>query len=79
MLKLTVPVAEVEMRNPWNSKNPFMSAWLSSANKIAGSARAQATAQTKRQAASIQTETAKQIVDFWTGKTAAAAPKKKRR
>ena len=50
------------MRNPWTSKNPFMSAWLSSANKIAGSARGQAMAAAKREVATLQSEAAKQMI-----------------
>ena len=65
------------MRNPWTTKNPFMSVWLSSANKVMGSARGQASAEAKRQVAALQAEAARQVVDFWTGK--AATPKPKRR
>jgi hypothetical protein len=36
------------MSNPWLKKNPFMSLWLSGANKVAGSARAQVAAEAKR-------------------------------
>jgi len=32
------------MSNPWLKKNPFMSLWLSTANRMAGSLRGQATA-----------------------------------
>jgi hypothetical protein len=67
------------MRNPWTTKNPFMSIWLSSANKVAGSARGHATAAVKREAASIQTQAAKQVLDFWTGKTAATPTRKRRK
>lgn len=67
------------MRNPWLAKNPFMSAWLSSANRIAGSARGQATAAAKREASSIQSAATQQMVDFWTGKTAAKAASPTRR
>lgn len=67
------------MGNPWTKKNPFMSIWLSSANSVMGSARAQATAATKRQVAAAQADAAKQIVDFWSGKAAAPRPKKKSR
>lgn len=66
------------MRNPWTTKNPFMSVWLSSANKVAGSARGQATAAVKRQVASVQSEAAKQVIDFWSGKTA-PGPSRKRK
>ena len=37
------------MANPWLKKNPFMSMWLSTANRVAGTLRGQATAQAKRQ------------------------------
>ena len=36
------------MTNPWLKKNPFMSMWLCTANRVAGSMRGQATAQAKR-------------------------------
>jgi lytic murein transglycosylase len=70
----------LDMRNPWTTKNPFMSAWLSAANRVAGSARGQATAAAKRQVATVQAEAAKQVVDFWSGKkpTASAPGKRKR-
>jgi hypothetical protein len=57
------------MRNPWTTKNPFMSMWLSSANRVAGSARGQAAAAVARQTKAVQAEAAKQMIDFWTGKT----------
>jgi hypothetical protein len=65
------------MRNPFLAKNPFMSAWLSSANKIAGSARGQATAATKRQVASVQADAARQVLEFWTGKPGSPPKKSK--
>ena len=37
------------MANPWLKKNPFMSMWLSTANRVAGSLRGQTTAQARRQ------------------------------
>jgi len=68
-----------DMRNPWTTKNPFMSIWLSSANKVAGSARGQATAAAKRQISTMQAEAARQVIDFWSGKGAASsAPRKKK-
>jgi len=67
------------MRNPWTAKNPFMSAWLSAANRVAGSARGQAAAAAKRQVTTMQTEATKQMIDFWSGNTAPkATPSKKR-
>lgn len=67
------------MRNPWTAKNPFMSVWLSSANKVMGSARGQAAAAAKRQVASVQAETTRQMLDFWSGKAALPAARKKKR
>jgi hypothetical protein len=59
------------MRNPWTTKNPFMSLWLSAANRVAGSARGQAAAAVKRQ-------TAKQMADFWSPPAVARKKKKVR-
>ena len=73
------------MKNPWTSKNPFMSMWLSGANKVAGTARGHATAAVKREATKATKTAARkattagtnQMLDFWSaalGKT----PKKRR-
>ncbi len=67
------------MANPWTKKNPFMSMWLSSANSMMGSARAQATAETKRTVAAAQADTARQIIDFWSGKPGLTAKRSKKR
>lgn len=57
-------------------KNPFMSMFLSGANKIAGSARAHATAAVKREAA----KNTRQATKAWTDALlpGAAAPRKKK-
>ncbi|MDB5884571.1 MAG: hypothetical protein JWR74_742 [Polaromonas sp.] len=57
-------------------KNPFMSMFLSSANKIAGSARAQATAAVKREAAKNTRQAAKAWTDALVPK--APVPRKKK-
>ncbi len=44
------------MANPWLKKNPFMSLWLSAANRVAGSLRGQATTLAKRQVKAAITE-----------------------
>ena len=44
------------MSNPWLKKNPFMSMWLSGANRIAGTFRGHASAQAKRQVNAAMTE-----------------------
>ena len=46
------------MSNPWLKKNPFMSLWLSAANRVAGSLRGQATAQARRQVKAAVAEAA---------------------
>jgi hypothetical protein len=66
------------MRNPWTTKNPFLSVWLSSANRVLGSARGHATAAAKRQVSTAQTEMTKQVIDFWSGKTATSKKRKRR-
>lgn len=67
------------MSNPWLKKNPYMSMWLTAANKASGSARAQATGAAKRQVAASQSEATRQLIDFWTAATPKQAAAKKRR
>ena len=57
-------------------KNPFMSMFLSGANKVAGAARAQATAAVKRETAKNTRQATKAWTDALTPK--AAAPKRKK-
>lgn len=57
-------------------KNPFMSMFLSAANKVTGSARAQATAAVKREAAKNARQMSKAWVDAMLPPT--AAPRKKK-
>ncbi|MEO6409524.1 MAG: hypothetical protein ABIO45_12325 [Burkholderiaceae bacterium] len=70
---------DASMRNPWMTKNPFMSAWLSSANRIAGAARGHANAATKRELASAQAEMSRQIIDFWASGSGLVGGRKRRR
>jgi hypothetical protein len=68
------------MKNPWIKKNPLLSMWLSGANAVAGSARSRATAEAKRQAATMMTHGVKQIARFWSvALTPPASAKKKKR
>ena len=67
------------MSNPWTKKNPLMSMWLSAANKTMGSVRGRARASAKRQVGAIQAEAARQVVDFWTGYSAQAVTKRRKR
>jgi len=72
------------MKNPWVKKNPFMSMWLSGANKAAGAARGQVAASFKREGAKATKAASaagtKQVLDFWTAAFGGAAnPKTKKR
>jgi hypothetical protein len=69
----------MQLKNPWIKKNPFLSMWLSGANAVAGSARSRATAESKRQAATMRTKSAKQIASFWSGALLASPPPKKKK
>lgn len=44
------------MASPWSKKNPFMSMWLSTANRVAGTVRSQAAAQARRQVKAVIVE-----------------------
>ena len=65
------------MSNPWTKKNPLMSLWMSAANRVAGSARAQVTAAAKRETAAVQADIGQQWVTFWAGGAAKPAAKKR--
>ena len=71
------------MRNPYTKKNPFMSMWLSSANRVAGSMRGQAAAEVKRQSAQATRQASNDWIKLWTGAATAApaspAPAKRRK
>ncbi len=67
------------MSNPWTKKNPLMSLWLSSANKVMGATRAQVTAAAKREVAATQSDVQKHVVAFWSGKSVRPAAGKKPR
>lgn len=67
------------MSNPWTKKNPLMSMWLSAANKTMGTARGQTTASAKRQVAATQADMTRQVLDFWSGKSATTATRKPKR
>ncbi len=69
----------MRMRNPWLKKNPLMSMWLSGANAVAGSVRSRLTAQVNRQAATMMTDGAKQMVRFWSGAMLVPPSRKKKK
>ena len=53
------------MSNPWLKKNPFMSMWLSAANRLAGFLSRQAPAQAKRPLNEAVSEVTRQILKIW--------------
>ena len=59
------------MRNPW------MSMYLSAANKMAGAARGQMMAEASRQQAAISKAALDQMTSFWTGGFISPEPKRK--
>lgn len=65
------------MPNPWLKKNPFMSMWLSAANRMAGTMRAQATAQAKAEISAALTKATNDNLKAMLGGTAPALPKAK--
>lgn len=60
------------MSNPWLKKNPFMSMWLSGANRIAGTFRGRASAQVKRHVNATMTEAASASRRIWSDAQKAA-------
>ena len=67
------------MSNPWLKKNPFMSMWLSAANRMAGSIRSHATAQAKRQVKAAATEATNENIKLWSAAVTGSAAKKPRK
>ena len=63
------------MTQPWLKKNPFMSLWLSTANRMAGSMRGAATAQVKRQVKAALTGATNENIKLWSAAVAAPAPR----
>jgi len=74
-----IPTKRGIMRNPWTTKNPFMSMWLSAANRTANTARGQATAAARRQVATAQADAMRQFLDFWAPQPTKPAPRRKAR
>ena len=65
------------MSNPWLKKNPFMSMWLSGANRVAGSARSQVAAEAKRQINQTLEQATDENLKRWFGIAVASRPKAK--
>ncbi len=74
------PVIDPEARvsNPFMKKNPYLSLWLSGANKVASTGRAHFMAAAKRQQAAMQREASKAVTDFWSEALKPAATRKRK-
>jgi hypothetical protein len=59
-------------------KNPFMSMWLSAANRAAATVRGSGAAAVRRQQTAVLNETTKAITSFWTMKPKAKARRRKK-
>ena len=59
-------------------KNPFMSIWLSAANRAAATGRGIGAAAVRRQQTAALNETTKAITSFWTMKPKAKARRRKK-
>lgn len=70
---------EVIISNPFTKKNPWMSLWLSGANRVAGKSRSVAQAAARRQQAAVATEATKAVTAFWSGFFSPSSPKKRHR
>jgi len=63
--------------NPWLKKNPFMSLWLSAANRMAGSLRGHAISQAKRRVATAANAVRAETVKLWSDALVPPRPKPK--
>ena len=66
------------MSNPWLKKNPFMSIWLSTANRVAGSLRGRAIAQAKREVDAAVTKAVSENITPWSDAATPPATKKRK-
>lgn len=67
------------MSNPWLKKNPFMSMWLSGANKVASSARGRISAEARRQSTKAVNQATSDMFSIWTDAMTKPAPSKRRK
>jgi hypothetical protein len=67
------------MSRPWTKKNPYMSAWLSGANAIAGSARGHAGKAMQGHVAEATRQMTEIVMSAWLAPLAAQTQKARRR
>ena len=66
------------MTNPWLKKNPWLSLWLSAANRAGAVTRGAAAAEAHRQTARMIAESQRQWLQFWTGGMTGSARRRQR-
>ena len=67
------------MSNPFTKKNPFMSLWLSGANKVAGTGRGLWQAAARKQQSAMIREADKMTTSFWTEALKKPSSRKRRK
>jgi hypothetical protein len=70
---------EILLSNPWSKKNPYLSAWLTGANAIAGSARGHAANGMQRQVAAATRQMTEVVMSAWLAPLAVRTPKSRKR
>lgn len=67
------------MTNPFLKKNPFMSMWLSGANRAANTARGQLMSQSKRQTSAAVNKATQDVFSFWVDTMSPAVKTRKKK
>ena len=67
------------MKNPWLSRNPFLSLWLSGANRVLGAAQGHTKNYARRQQGAVMNEASRAMLEFWLGPARPKDPIRKRR
>ena len=67
------------MKSPWTSKNPFLSMYFSGANAVVGAARGRIAAEFRRQAKTMMTAGARQMIGFWSEIPVGTVPRRRKR
>jgi hypothetical protein len=71
--------AHAQLKNPWLSRNPFLSLWLQAFNTAIGAARGHALNEARRRHRRMMNDNARAAVAFWSGSSAPSRRKTKRR
>ena len=66
------------MKNPWLSRNPFLSMWLQAANTAWGAARGHALNEARRQQRAMTSESTRAMTALWSGSLEPRTKKKRR-